>query len=104
MTGAKLASARLCAVATPIPPSRPALIPTRSRKFTTCSAMQLYTYPLAYNPQKATLVLEEKHLPYTAKKIDLFNGASLSAEYMRLNPNSTAPTLIDGEKILTDSI
>lgn len=66
------------------------------------TSMLLYTYPLAFNPQKAKLALEEKGLTYKEQTIDLFNGASLNPGYLRVNPSGTVPTLkvstADGER------
>lgn len=64
----------------------------------------LYDYPLAYNPAKPRLLLIEKGVPYTSKFINLFNGQSLSPAYLRLNPHGTSPTLIVGDKTLTESL
>ncbi|GAB4813825.1 hypothetical protein N2152v2_000871 [Parachlorella kessleri] len=82
----------------------------------------LYDYPLAYNPAKPRLLLIEKGVPYTSKAsklwlislvvactvvvqfINLFNGQSLSPAYLRLNPHGTSPTLIVGDKTLTESL
>lgn len=52
-----------------------------------------YNYPLAFNPAKAKLALEEKGLKYTEKRIDLFqwpiSGAMVyEAEPTRLEPNA----------------
>ncbi|WIA34352.1 hypothetical protein OEZ86_012689 [Tetradesmus obliquus] len=63
----------------------------------------LYTYPLAYNPFKAALVLAEKNISYTSKYVDLFNGQSLSPEYLAVNPAGTVPALKDGDKTIEDS-
>ncbi|KAG0622458.1 hypothetical protein M758_3G098700 [Ceratodon purpureus] len=63
-----------------------------------------YNYPLAFNPAKAKLALEEKGLKYTEKQIDLFNGQSLEPWYMRLNPHGWSPTLVTGKEILTESL
>jgi glutathione S-transferase len=63
----------------------------------------LYTYPLAYNPFKAALALSEKSVKYTPKYTDLFNGQSLSPQYLAINPNGTVPALVDGAVKITDS-
>jgi ganglioside-induced differentiation-associated protein 1 len=61
--------------------------------------MQFYTYPLAYNPQKAKLALVEKGLEHKDEFINLFSGQSLSPEYLKINANGTVPTLVDGETL-----
>ncbi|KAG0586941.1 hypothetical protein KC19_2G129400 [Ceratodon purpureus] len=63
----------------------------------------LYSYPLAFNPAKAKLALEEKGIKYTEKKVDLFNGQSLEPWYLKLNPNASTPTLVAGDEKITES-
>eukprot|EP00878_Enallax_costatus_P002042 GHUV01002206.1.p1 GENE.GHUV01002206.1~~GHUV01002206.1.p1 ORF type:complete len:172 (+),score=22.96 GHUV01002206.1:158-673(+) len=63
----------------------------------------LYTYPLAYNPFKAALILSEKGIKYASKWTDLFNGQSLSPDFLEINPNGTVPVLVDGTNKITDS-
>lgn len=65
--------------------------------------MKLYDYPLAFNPQKARLIFAEKQLPYEKVVIDLFNGESLNPAFMKINPKSTLPVLIDNGKVITES-
>lgn len=53
----------------------------------------LYWFPLAFNPQKARMALEEKGLKYNLKTVHALTGGNLTAEYMKINPNATVPTL-----------
>lgn len=62
-----------------------------------------YSYPLAFNPAKSKLALEEKGIKYIEKKIDLFNGQSLEPWYLKLNPAGSAPTLVVGDEKITES-
>ncbi|KAL2633710.1 hypothetical protein R1flu_005189 [Riccia fluitans] len=62
-----------------------------------------YTYPLAFNPAKAKLALEECNIKYVEKKIDILSGQSLEPWYIKLNPSGWAPTLVVGENILCES-
>lgn len=48
-------------------------------------------------------VLAEKKVTYTPKYVDLFNGQSLSPQYLAINPNGTVPVLVDGDKVISDS-
>jgi glutathione S-transferase len=64
----------------------------------------LYTYPLAFNPAKAKLALEEKGIRYTEKKVDLFNGQSLEPWYLKVNPNASTPTLVTQGQTITESM
>lgn len=63
----------------------------------------LYSFPLAYNPAKARLAMVEKGVAATVKNVHLFNGESLSPSYMKINPNASAPTLVAGDKVITES-
>ncbi|KAJ1568289.1 Ganglioside induced differentiation associated protein [Nowakowskiella sp. JEL0078] len=64
-----------------------------------------YDNVLAYNPARARIVLYEKGVPFKTIEMNLFLGDQLKADYLRINPNGWAPTLIDTEngKILLDS-
>lgn len=52
--------------------------------------------------------LAEKGVTYTSKYTDLFNGQSLSPEYLAINPRGTIPSLVvegapDGRRVIADS-
>jgi glutathione S-transferase/GST-like protein len=47
--------------------------------------------------------LAEKNIKFSSKYVDLFNGQSLSPEYLAVNPAGTVPALKDGDKIIADS-
>ncbi|KAL3694018.1 hypothetical protein R1sor_007669 [Riccia sorocarpa] len=63
----------------------------------------LYTYPLAFNPAKAKLALEECNIKYNEKKIDILSGQSLEPWYLKINPSGWAPTLVVGEDAICES-
>jgi hypothetical protein len=48
-------------------------------------------------------ILAEKNIKHTSKYVDLFNGQSLSPEYLAVNPTGTVPALKDGDKLIGDS-
>lgn len=62
---------------------------------------------LYHSPQSRSVrprwVLEEVGAPYTIEKIDLQAGTQRQADYLRLNPNGTVPTLVDGDLVLWES-
>ena len=64
--------------------------------------LQFY-YNLGPNPMKVALFLEEAGLEYEAIPIDTRKGEQFTAEYLSINPNAKAPSLIDGEAVLFDS-
>jgi len=51
------------------------------------------------------ICLWEKGLEFSEKKLDLFKGDQLTAQYKELNPNGVVPTLVhDGEVIIDSSV
>ena len=64
--------------------------------------MKFY-YNGAPNPMKVALFLEESDLPYEAVPIDTRKGDQHKPEYLAINPNAKAPSIVDGEVTLFDS-
>ncbi|BFI30851.1 ganglioside-induced differentiation-associated protein 1 [Marchantia polymorpha subsp. ruderalis] len=62
-----------------------------------------YTYPLAFNPAKAKIALDECNIKYVEKKIDILSGQSLEPWFLKLNPGAWAPTLVVGENVICES-
>ncbi|CAM6088689.1 unnamed protein product [Calypogeia fissa] len=67
------------------------------------ASVTFYTYPLAFNPAKAKLALDEKGIKYIEKKIDIIGSQSLEPWYIKLNPAGSAPTLVAGDKVIPES-
>ncbi|KAI8905573.1 thioredoxin-like protein [Gorgonomyces haynaldii] len=63
----------------------------------------LYDHLLAYFPARSRLTMMEKQLRFNHKIIDIFNGESLKPEFIKINPKSTLPVLVHGDKTITDS-
>ena len=57
----------------------------------------LYSYLLAFNPQKVLLAIAETGFECRVQQVNLFNGDSLRPWFMRINPNSTVPVLVVNE-------
>ena len=57
----------------------------------------LYSYLLAFNPQKVLLAIAETGFECRVQQVNLFNGESLRPWFMRINPNSTVPVLVVNE-------
>lgn len=62
---------------------------------------------LFYSPKACSLaphiVLEESGLPYATRSVNIRAGEHLQAEYLKLNPSGTVPSLAIGGQILTES-
>ncbi|MBB5016918.1 maleylacetoacetate isomerase [Chitinivorax tropicus] len=68
--------------------------------------MELYTYFRSSAAFRVRIALNLKGLPYTPQFIHLLNhgGEQHSVAYKQLNPAELVPTLIDGNRILTQSL
>jgi len=64
--------------------------------------LQFY-YNLGPNPMKVALFLEEAGLEYEAIPVDTRKGEQFTPEYLSINPNAKAPSLVDGDTVLFDS-
>ena len=71
--------------------------------------IELYTFN-TFNGQRASIMLEETGLPYTAHRVDLFKGEQHSPKFLKLNPSGRIPVLVDGDDgeakpfVLTQSV
>ena len=62
--------------------------------------LTLYHGDTSVCSQKVRLALTEKQLEWTGEFIDLDKGVQFDPEYMKLNPNAVAPTLIHDGKVM----
>lgn len=58
--------------------------------------IQLYSLATP-NGQKASIALEEMGIDYDAHKIDIMQGDQFSDEFIKINPNSKIPAIVDPE-------
>lgn len=59
---------------------------------------QIQLYSLATpNGQKVSIALEEMELPYEAHTINIMKGDQFSPEFIKINPNSKIPAIVDPE-------
>jgi GST-like protein len=65
--------------------------------------MLKFYYNTAPNPMKVALLLEESGLPYEAVPLDTRKGEQFAPEYLAINPNAKAPSIIDDGKPIFDS-
>ena len=62
-----------------------------------------FYYNTGPNPMKIALFLEETNLDYEAIPIDTRKGEQHKDNYLKINPNAKAPTIVDGDNIIFDS-
>lgn len=62
--------------------------------------IDLYTFTTP-NGRKASIMLEEVGLDYTAHSIDITKGVQFLPEYVEINPNSKIPAIVDRHADLT---
>ena len=65
--------------------------------------MLKFYYSLAPNPMKVALFLEEAGLPYEPIPVDTRKGDQHKPEYLAINPNAKAPSIVDGDVTVFDS-
>lgn len=65
--------------------------------------MLKFYYNTGPNPIKVALLLEEAGLDYEAVAVDTRRGDQHRPEYLAINPNAKAPSLIDGDVVVFDS-
>ena len=65
--------------------------------------MLKFFYNTGPNPMKVALFLEESGLEYQAIPIDTRRGDQHKDQYLQINPNAKAPTIIDDDIIVFDS-
>jgi GSH-dependent disulfide-bond oxidoreductase len=65
--------------------------------------MITFYYNNAPNPMKVALFLEETELEYTAIPVDTRKGEQFRPQYLALNPNAKAPTIVDDDVTVFDS-
>ena len=62
-----------------------------------------FYYNTAPNPMKVALCLEEMGLPYEAVPLDTRKGEQHKPEYLAINPNAKAPSIVDDGHVVFDS-
>ena len=65
--------------------------------------MLKFYYNGSPNPTKVALFLEESGLPYEPIPLDTRKGDQHKAEYLAINPNAKAPSIVDGDITVFDS-
>lgn len=65
--------------------------------------MLKFYYNTGPNPMKVALFLEEAAVEYQAIPVDTRKGDQHKEDYIQINPNAKAPTIIDGDNVVFDS-
>lgn len=65
--------------------------------------MLKFYYNTGPNPTKVALFLEEAGLEYEPIPLDTRKGEQFTPEYLAINPNAKAPSLVDGDATVFDS-
>lgn len=65
--------------------------------------MLKFYYNLGPNPMKVALFLEEAGLEYEPVPVETRKGEQFTPEYLAINPNAKAPSLVDGDVTVFDS-
>jgi len=66
--------------------------------------MKLYTFPASPNALRVQAVAHHLAIDLQSVVLDLGKGEQMSPAFLKLNPNHTIPTLVDGDLVLTDSM
>lgn len=69
----------------------------RGERNTAMTPIQLHTWATP-NGHKASIMLEETGLPYTAHAVDIEHGAQQTPAFLALNPNNKIPVLHDPDR------
>ena len=56
--------------------------------------IDLYTWTTP-NGRKASIMLEEAHIPYEAHAVDIGKGEQFKPEFLKISPNNRIPAIID---------
>jgi glutathione S-transferase len=68
------------------------------------SGVTLYAFPPSHCSQKVRLALAEKQVAYTNRFVDIeLRLQNFEPGYLRLNPRGVVPTLVHGDRVVTDS-
>eukprot|EP01135_Chromosphaera_perkinsii_P004767 Nk52_evm39s295 gene=Nk52_evmTU39s295 len=64
----------------------------------------LYHFPGSVCCAKVRLMLEEKQLPWYPREVNLLSMENYDPDYVQLNENCVVPTLVDEDRIVTNSL
>lgn len=68
------------------------------------TSLKLYDMERSGNCYKVRLLLSMLGLDYRRIAVDLFAGESLTPSFKQLNPRGQVPVLVDGERVIWDSM
>src|ERR1700731_1555722 len=65
--------------------------------------LQIYLDPCTVNSRKVLAGLDLLGTQYNLNKVDYLAGAHKGVDYLKINPNATAPAAVDGDLAITES-
>lgn len=68
------------------------------------TSIKLYHCPGSLYSQMVKLVLAEKNIQWSSHLLNLLTFENLQPSYVKLNPKGVVPTLVDGDKVICDSV
>lgn len=69
----------------------------------TPATLQVHLDPCSVNCRKVLAGLDLLDTPYNVTHVDYFTGGHKGPEYLKINPNGTIPSAIDGDCTITES-
>ncbi len=64
--------------------------------------LKLYHGTTSVCAAKVRLVLYEKGMSFESELLNLQQGDQHKPDYLKLNPKAAVPTLVDGERVITN--
>jgi glutathione S-transferase len=65
--------------------------------------MKLYYDPITVNCRKVLAGMDLMGIPYETVKVDYFQAQQKAPDYLKINPNATIPSMVDGDLTLWES-
>jgi len=65
--------------------------------------LTLYHHNISVCAQKIRLALDEKHIPWVGREVDLMKEEHLTPEFLKINPRGLVPVLIHEDAVIYES-
>src|SRR5258708_14267938 len=63
----------------------------------------LYHHNISVCAQKVRVALDEKHIPWTGREVDLMKEEHLSPAFLKINPRGLVPVLVHDDTTIYES-